>query len=136
MRQSRGLRNCNPGNIRRGGDEWKGLRSKQTDPEFYQFTAPKWGYRALIRTLQNYRRRHGCTDIASFIRRWAPPTDGNNTRAYIRRVCTDLQVPGTYIPDVEDRETMCALAAAISYVENGVPARMEDVERGWELLDE
>lgn len=63
MRQSRGLRNCNPGNIRRGGDEWKGLRARQTDPEFYQFTAPKWGYRALIRTLQNYRRRHGCTDI-------------------------------------------------------------------------
>lgn len=136
MRQSRGLRNCNPGNIRRGGDEWKGLRVRQTDPEFYQFTAPEWGYRALIRTLQNYRRRHGCTDIASFIRRWAPPTDGNNTGAYIRRVCADLQVPGTYIPDVEDRETMCALAAAISYVENGVPARMEDVERGWELLNE
>lgn len=135
MRQSRGLRNCNPGNIRRGRDEWRGLRATQSDPEFYQFTAPEWGYRALIRTLQNYRRRHGCTDISSFIRRWAPPTE-NNTGAYIRRVCNDLQVPQTYIPDVEDRETMCALAAAISYVENGVPARMDDVERGWELLNE
>ena len=51
-------------------------------------------------------------------------------------MCNDLQVPQTYIPDVEDRETMCALAAAISYVENGVPARMDDVERGWELLNE
>ena len=28
---------------------------------------------------------------------------------------------------------MCAFAAAISYVENGIPARMDDVERGWEL---
>lgn len=115
---------------------YEDVQREQSDAEFYQFTAPEWGYRALIRTLQNYRRRHGCTDIASFIRRWAPPTDGNNTGAYIRRVCADLQVPQTYIPDVEDRETMCALAAAISYVENGVPARMDDVERGWELLNE
>ena len=115
---------------------YEDVQREQSDAEFYQFTAPEWGYRALIRTLQNYRRRHGCTDIASFIRRWAPSTDGNNTGAYIRRVCNDLQVPQTYIPDVEDRETMCALAAAISYVENGVPARMDDVERGWELLNE
>ena len=114
---------------------YEDVQREQSDAEFYQFTAPEWGYRALIRTLQNYRRRHGCTDIASFIRRWAPPTE-NNTGAYIRRVCNDLQVPETYIPDVEDRETMCAFAAAISYVENGVPARMDDVERGWELLDE
>ena len=29
---------------------------------------------------------------------------------------------------------MCAFAAAISQVENGVPAVMEDVRKGWELL--
>ena len=129
----RGLRNNNPGNIRITKDKWKGLRPVQEDKEFFQFTEMKWGYRALIRTLQNYRRRHGCQTIADFIRRWAPSTE-NNTGGYISRVCKEMQVPTTYVPDVEDKTTMCACAAAISQVENGVPAVMSDVESGWEAL--
>jgi len=35
---------------------------------------------------------------------------------------------------VNDRGTMCAFAAAMSQVENGIPAVMEDVEAGWDLL--
>lgn len=129
----RGLRNNNPGNIRITKDKWKGLRPVQEDKEFFQFTEMKWGYRALIRTLQNYRRRHGCQTIADFIRRWAPSTE-NNTGGYISRVCKEMQVPTTYVPDVEDKTTMCAFAAAISQVENGVPALMSDIETGWEAL--
>ena len=130
----RGIRNCNPGNIRITRDKWQGLRSVQTDKSFFQFVEMKWGYRALLRTLQNYRRRHGCRTIEDFISRWAPPQDNNNTAAYIRRVCLDLQVPQTYTPDIDDKETMCAFAAAISRVENGQPAVMADVEAGWDLL--
>lgn len=129
----RGLRNNNPGNIRITKDKWQGLRPVQEDKEFFQFTEMKWGYRALIRTLQNYRRRHGCQTIADFIRRWAPSTE-NNTGGYISRVCKEMQVPTTYVPDVEDKTTMCSFAAAISQVENGVPAVMSDVESGWEEL--
>lgn len=129
----RGIRNNNFGNIRRSKDNWKGLSQVQSDPSFFQFIAPKWGYRALIRTLQNYRRRHNCVCIADFITRWAPHTE-NNTGAYIRRVCQDMQVPSVYVPDIEDKDTMCSLAAAISYVENGVPAVMEDIYKGWDLL--
>lgn len=47
-----------------------------------------------------------------------------------------MQVPTTYVPNVEDKGTMCALAAAISVVENGIPAVMADVEAGWDLLNE
>lgn len=129
----RGLRNNNPGNIRITKDKWKGLRPVQEDMEFFQFTEMKWGYRALIRTLQNYRRRHGCQTIADFIRRWAPEHE-NNTSGYISRVCKEMQVPTTYVPDVEDKTTMCAFAAAISQVENGIPAVMEDIVSGWGLL--
>ena len=93
----------------------------------------KWGYRALIRTLQNYRKRHGCATIADFIKRWAPPVE-NNTSSYITRVCKEMQVPDSYIPDIEDKATMCAFASAISMVENGTPAVMKDVEDGWNLL--
>lgn len=129
----RGLRNCNPGNIRITKDKWQGLREKQTDEQFFQFTEMKWGYRALIRTLQNYRRIHGCKTIADFINRWAPPVE-NNTSGYIQRVCAEMQVPTMFEPDVSDEATMCAFAAAISRVENGVPANMEEVKAGWELV--
>lgn len=129
----RGIRNCNPGNIRITKDKWQGLREKQTDGEFFQFTEMKWGYRALIRTLQNYRRKHGCRTVADFIRRWVPENE-NDTASYITAVCRKLEVPTAYVPDVEEKGTMCAFAAAISEVENGVPAVMADVEAGWELL--
>lgn len=129
----RGLRNNNPGNIRITKDNWKGLRKVQTDKEFFQFEEIKWGYRALIRTLQNYRKRRGCETIADFIRRWAPENE-NDTSAYIRTVCMKMGVPSVYVPDVDDKITMCLFAAAISYVENGVLADMEEVVKGWELL--
>ena len=133
MSLPRGLRNNNPGNIRITKDKWQGLRDKQEDKSFFQFEEMKWGYRALIRTLQNYRKRHSCQTIADFIKRWAPENE-NNTAGYINRVCREMQVPNTYIPDINDKATMCAFAAAISQVENGVPAVMSDVEAGWNLL--
>lgn len=130
---SRGLRNNNPGNIRITKDKWQGLREKQEDKAFFQFKTMEYGYRALIRTLQNYRLKWGCKTISDFINRWAPPVE-NNTSGYISRVCKEMQVPNSYVPDINDRATMCAFAAAISQVENGVPAVMADVEKGWELL--
>lgn len=133
MDKPRGLRNCNPGNIRITKDQWKGLRPVQEDKSFFQFTEMRWGYRALIRTLQNYRKKHGCQSIADFIRRWAPPVE-NNTSGYISRVCKEMQVPDCFVPNVDDKDTMCSFAAAISQVENGVPAVMEDVEAGWDAL--
>ena len=129
----RGIRNCNPGNIRITKDKWQGLHSVQTDKEFFQFEAMKWGYRALIRTLQNYRKRHGCMTIADFIRRWAPSSE-NDTLAYIKAVCNQLGVPSVYVPDVDDKDTMCAFASAISRHENGVEADRKEVEDGWDLL--
>lgn len=131
--EPRGLRNCNPGNIRITKDKWQGLRPQQTDKSFFQFTEMKWGYRALIITLQNYHRRHGCRTITDYINRWAPPSE-NNTGGYISRVCKEMEVPNSYVPNVDDKATMCAFAAAISQVENGVPAVMVDIEAGWNLI--
>lgn len=129
----RGLRNCNPGNIRTTRDRWQGLRPVQTDPEFFQFETMAWGYRALMRTLQNYRLRHGCRTVADFIGRWAPPTE-NDTAAYIRTVCNDTGFTPDKEPDITDQWQMVQLAAAISHVENGEPADFAEVHKGWELL--
>lgn len=130
---TRGLRNNNPGNLRLSKDKWQGLRLVQTDKEFFQFETMAHGYRALIRTLQNYRKLHKCQTIADFISRYAPKIE-NNTVGYIQRVCCEMQVPTTYVPDVNDKATMCNFAAAISQVENGIPAVQADVYAGWNLL--
>ena len=45
-----------------------------------------------------------------------------------------MQVPSVYVPDVDDKATLTAMAAAISKVENGVPADRKEVEAGWDLL--
>ena len=87
----------------------------------------------MMRTLQNYRKVHGCRTITDFITRWAPSCE-NNTMAYIKAVCNQLGVPSVFIPDIEDRETMCAMAAAISRHENGVEVDMKEVNDGWDLL--
>lgn len=129
----RGLRNNNPGNIRLSRTPWQGEIRPPQDKAFCRFRSMAYGYRALIKLLQNYRRLHGCHTVADFIARWAPPAE-NDTAAYIRRVCRAMQVAETYVPDVDHRATLCALAAAISEVENGVPAVMRDVEAGWNLL--
>lgn len=131
--EPRGIRNCNPGNIRITKDKWQGLRAEQTDDSFFQFESMEFGYRALIRTLQNYHRKHGCRTIADYINRWAPRAE-NDTNAYIKSVCNKLDVPSSYQLLVEDRDTMCAFAAAISEHENGVPADMECIRRAWSML--
>jgi len=130
---SRGLRNNNPGNIRNSKTVWQGEITPSKDKSFKQFKSMPYGYRALIKLLQNYRMLYNLKTVADFIKRWAPENE-NNTAGYITRVCREMQVPSTYVPDINDKATMCAMAAAISQVENGVSAVMADVERGWELL--
>lgn len=82
---TRGIRNNNPANIRRGCN-WKGLTEKQTDKEFCQFTSMTWGVRALLVTLRTYVVKYHLHTVSEIITRWAPPSDGNNTEKYIEFV--------------------------------------------------
>lgn len=82
---TRGIRNNNPANIRRGCN-WKGLADKQTDREFCQFVTMTWGVRALLVTLRTYVRKYHLHTVREIITRWAPPSDGNNTEKYIEFV--------------------------------------------------
>lgn len=132
---ARGLRNNNPGNIRRvRGQRWKGQSPEQKDPEFVQFQSLAWGYRAMMVILSNYRRM-GVRTVRQMICRWAPPTNGNLTDAYIGCVCDALGCTPNCIPDLTDRPTLVGIVAAMSRVENGVAADLAAVERGFELLD-
>jgi hypothetical protein len=81
----RGIRNHNPGNIRRNGDPWQGLAERQGDVEFFTFKDPIYGIRALARTLIAYQDKHSCARSGRSLNRWAPPVE-NNTNAYVRAV--------------------------------------------------
>ena len=52
--KARGIRNDNPLNIRRTKDRWTGMRERQTDKTFVQFTARVYGYRAAFVLLRGY----------------------------------------------------------------------------------
>lgn len=130
---SRGLANCNPGNIRRSTVNYKGEVHPSRDPAFKQFESLAWGYRAIFVLLHTYRVRHGLDTIRGMISRWAPPSE-NHTEAYIRSVALAVGVADDAKIDTLDRATMLRMAAAISRVENGLRADMEEVENGWELF--
>ena len=86
LKLPRGIRNNNPLNIRRSGDNWQGLRTLQEDREFFQFSEMKWGWRAAFVILcKTYYGKYKLKTIRALITRWAPPKE-NNTEAYIRRV--------------------------------------------------
>ena len=89
--KSRGFKNNNPLNIRRGLSHWVGQCEQQTDKQFVQFESMAQGFRAAWKILSSYCRRFKTTDpqpfnVRNIIYRWAPPSDGNDTEAYIRRV--------------------------------------------------
>lgn len=134
--EPRGLRNNNPGNIRYNvRTEWQGeVRGTQKkDKEFCEFITVAYGYRALILTLQNYRRLHGLKTISQMIRRWAPEHE-NSTSSYVNFVAGYMRKEQTAIVNIDSKEDMCRMAAAISQMENGRQAVMVDVEAGWNLL--
>lgn len=132
MKISRGLRNNNPLNIRRNKTAWQGLAAEQKDSAFFTFTAPAWGYRAAFITLRNYKRLHGIGTLDGWVARWAPPVE-NNTAAYTNYVSRKTGLSPHDVIDIDNKEAMCAIVAAMSQMENGVPAKMEDLEKGWEL---
>ena len=132
-RMSRGLRNCNPGNIRLGSFRYKGEVARGSDKEFRQFEAMEWGYRAMFMLLYTYAVKHDCSTLRQMIGRYAPPSE-NNTEAYIRRVAHATHLDPDEVIFTTDGATMTAVVAAMSEVENGVAANMADVWRGWDLF--
>lgn len=114
----RGIRNHNPGNLRRSADPWQGLAATQTDAEFFQFASAKWGIRALARTLIAYQDKVGLRNIKQMIGRWAPPVE-NDTGAYVRVVAVALGVGPEERIDVHDYAVLRPLVLAIIKHENG-----------------
>lgn len=131
---SRGLTNCNPGNIRRSKTHYKGERHPSRDREFKEFESVAYGYRAMFVLLETYSRRYGLCTIRQMLNRYAPPTE-NFTEGYIRFVSEKTGIAPDEIINTRAARDMVPVVAAMSQIENGIPAVMEDVHRGWELFE-
>ena len=132
----RGIRNNNPGNIRNSErNDWAGEVSKadKKDNAFEEFEDIPHGVRAMMKLLLKSQRSYNLRSIKELIERWAP-RDENDTAAYVRWVCREMQIPDCCRLDLSDKGTMCALVDAMCYMENGERIPMEDIEAGWELM--
>lgn len=126
---SRGWRNNNPLNIRRG-EPWTGLAAKQADREFCQFLTMSFGYRAAVKVMKSYARLFAQQGrpwtVENIISRWAPPQENDTTR-YLARVLVlmgrttadDVRLAPIYTrPGLQQLATM---VAAMTCVECGCP---------------
>jgi len=111
----RGIRNNNPGNIRRNNIEWEGMQAIQNDPEFVQFNDPEYGFRAMTRIIRSYTQR-GLTTVRDIISTYAPATE-NHTANYIQFVANRLNFSPDSTLDINNQ--MFELLQAIAIFENG-----------------
>ena len=115
---SRGIRNNNPGNLRRSKDPWQGLAENQTDEDFFIFKTPIYGIRALARTLISYQDEHGLRTIGKIINRWAPNNE-NDTAAYISFATEDTGFAADQPLDMHNYDNLKPIVLAIIKHENG-----------------
>ena len=128
----RGIRNNNPGNIRKSAEKWQGLAPEQTDSAFFQFVSMPYGIRAMTKILRNYSTRYGLNTVQDIINRWAPPVE-NNTDAYVDAVARAVGVQPTQFLNLDNADTMFALVRAIIAHENGkVPALLITDSQVWQ----
>jgi hypothetical protein len=112
----RGVKNNNPGNLRKSPSPWKGKIIPSADPDFEQFYRMEDGARASMKNIQTWFGR-GKNTIRKLISTWAPPTE-NKTENYIQFISNAVGIPD----DVEFRltpELLKELAFQISIMENG-----------------
>jgi hypothetical protein len=140
--QARGLRNCNPLNIRKSQKVfWIGEKVMGSDPDFCQFESMGLGFRAALKLLRTYHQKYGCTTIRKIIRRWAPETE-NQTEAYIQTVSrlTGWHPDAPLPPMKRETEVIWSdLVLAMASVECGLSAQgrneqKEAVYHGWVML--
>ena len=134
---TRGVRNCNPLNIRRSQCLWMGkmINPKQRDREFEQFRVMSYGLRAAMLLLTRYHRDHVLIHVSEIVHRWAPAADGNDEVAYTKFV--EAQMRGILKPDgfvPATRQALYALVTAMSRMESGYVPLNQELDNAWHKL--
>ena len=136
--EPRGIRNCNPLNIRRSKDKWQGLSALQEDREFFKFESIEWGWRAAFVILcRTYYGKYGLKTIRDLVSRWAPAKE-NNTEAYIRHVSDYTGIgPDRDLGDPQTHPTNWLLIGyAMAVVECGKALPAVPMLQGFALANE
>jgi len=129
----RGIRNNNPGNLRKTGLTWQGKVVPGTDPAFEQFKTMAYGIRAMLIDIIGKHRR-GLDTIQELINVWAPPIE-NDTSGYINSVASRTGISKNVIFS-PNKENFIKIAKAMAAVENGPDALLipdKDWNEGWRL---
>ena len=142
--EPRGLRNNNPLNIRHGQSKWQGTHPNMNDKEFVCYMTKAYGYRAAWKIFQTYYNQFQkwgepfC--LRNIISRWAPPSDGNNTEGYIRRVSKLSKIAGYQRLPAPDSEEgyyyLNKVMIAMTCVENGIEPEevpVHQILKGYQL---
>ncbi len=131
---SRGIRNCNPGNIRLSLSRFQGEVVPSQDSQFKQFESAAWGYRAMFLVIHNYNKLYGINTLRRIIARWAPECE-NDTQRYIQVVAKRLGISVDGHINSRDGEQMRSLVWSMSKIENGVDPDIDEVSEGWALFE-
>lgn len=129
---TRGIRNCNPLNIRRTKDVWQGMRPVQTDDEFCQFVKNSYGFRAGFVILMRYKER-GWVTVAEIIEHWAPPCE-NHTVSYISAVCRKTHLTPSDVIDVQNENRVCLLVWGMAFVECCFTFAIDEIHAGYRMF--
>lgn len=130
----RGIRNCNPLNIRIG-NAWQGEVEHPTDTEFEQFINMFYGCRAAFIILKRYMTRYKLVTITDIISRWAPVSE-NNTRCYIDAVVERTGYSALKELDFYSADHMIRLFEAMSLVECGEIIPFDVVSAAYHAVSE
>ena len=131
---ARGIRNDNPLNIRHGKSQWVGMREKQTDKAFVQFTERVYGYRAAFVLMRGYITK-GKDTIGKIIAKWAPSSDGNNTQSYINYVSRSTGIDASHVLRWEDKEELVEIVRSMAQMECGIIEDKAIIEQGYEMVN-
>lgn len=129
----RGLRNNNPGNLRKSSSTWIGKLSPGQDSSFEQFKTIALGLRAMLKLLQTYIGR-GNNTIAKILPTYAPSSDGNNTQQYIIDVEKWAGIGRNTVISANDKSTLIKVANAMVRKENGNSLNTGYFETAWQIL--
>lgn len=110
----------NPGNIRTETYPYKGVIYDASKP-FLSFTTLADGYNAMVVKYKYYFDNFGDKTLKAIINRYAPPSDGNDTSAYVTEVAMAVNVDADadFGDILNDNDNMATMLKAVTVVEQG-----------------
>ena len=130
----RGLRLNNPLCIRHSLQVFQGElydRYPKPDPDFKAFRQLKYGYRAAFAILRTYIIKYNTSTLNDIVRRWCPDATADD---YVKAVSRQTGFDPSHKFCFARPDEIKCLVAAMAFVETGVPANLEALNEGFELL--